>query len=73
MYSFKINKFIANRCLLINGHLSCLRKMSSKNLNPLEKYLHSKIKFSGPITVAEYMKEALGNPKWVVFFLKILF
>ncbi|RNA40170.1 NADH dehydrogenase [ubiquinone] complex assembly factor 7, partial [Brachionus plicatilis] len=47
--------------------------MSSKNLNPLEKYLHSKIKFSGPITVAEYMKEALGNPKWGYYTKKDVF
>lgn len=67
MNSFKINKFIANRCLLFNGHLRCMANMSSKNLSPLEEYLYSKIKFNGPITVAEYMKGALGNPKWVLF------
>lgn len=63
MNSFiKIKKLIANRCLC---HLRSLRNLSSNNLSPLEGYLYSKIKFNGPITVAEYMKEVLGNPKWV--------
>ena len=33
--------------------------------NDLEKSLISRIKMKGPLTVAEYMKEALGNPIWV--------
>jgi hypothetical protein len=33
-------------------------------------YLQTKIKMKGPITVSEYMKEALCNPKWVRFILK---
>ena len=32
-----------------------------------ESYLRKRIKMKGPLTVAEYMKEALGNPKWVRF------
>lgn len=30
-----------------------------------ESYLQKRIKMKGPLTVAEYMKEVLGNPKWV--------
>lgn len=73
MNKFKINKLIAHRCLLFNGYSKILRNLSSKNLTPLEGYLYSKIKFNGPITVAEYMKEALGNPKWVFFLVKFFF
>lgn len=31
----------------------------------LEQHLRAKIKLKGPITVAEYMKEALTNPVYV--------
>lgn len=30
-------------------------------------YLRQKIQIKGPLTVADYMKEALGNPIWVRF------
>ena len=33
----------------------------------LLQYLQQKIKIKGPLSVAEYMKEALGNPIWVRF------
>lgn len=67
MFKLKINNF-----LLKNFHLSqILSSNLSSSLSPktssLEGFLNSKIKLKGPITVAEYMKEALGNPKWVYF------
>ncbi|CAF0712266.1 unnamed protein product [Brachionus calyciflorus] len=72
MNKLKINKFLANRFLFYNnGRLK--RCLSSQNFNSLEGYLHSKIKFNGPITVAEYMKEALGNPKWGYYTKKDVF
>jgi hypothetical protein len=42
------------------------RNLSNINQLTLQKYLQSKIKTSGPITVAEYMKECLGNPLLVI-------
>ena len=41
---------------------------SNNNKATFESYLSAKIKLKGPLTVAEFMKEALGNPKWVCFF-----
>ena len=38
---------------------------SSPNQNPLTNYFKAKIKMKGPLTVNEYMKEALGHPQWV--------
>ena len=35
--------------------------------NPFVSYLQKMILMKGPLTVGEYMKEALGNPKWVRF------
>ncbi len=31
-------------------------------------YLQKKIEMKGPLTVAEYMKECLANPKYVLLF-----
>lgn len=69
MNKLKINKILVNGSFLFN-RTSTNRCLSTQNLTSLEGYLRSKIKFSGPITVAEYMKEALGNPKWVILKLK---
>ena len=41
------------------------RNLSNNNEITLQKYLQSKIKMTCPITVAEYMKECLGNPMLV--------
>lgn len=42
---------------------------SNNNKATFESYLSAKIKLKGPLTVAEFMKEALGNPKWVCLFI----
>jgi hypothetical protein len=48
------------------------RNLSNINQLTLQKYLQSKIKSSGPITVAEYMKECLGNPLLVITSTRII-
>lgn len=40
-------------------------KMEAPKDKTLLDYLQQKIKIKGPLTVADYMKEALGNPVWV--------
>jgi hypothetical protein len=57
----EIEKIISSSC----GYFDVKRNLSDENQNSFQKYLQSKIKMKGPITVAEYMKESLGNPKWV--------
>lgn len=42
-----------------------LSSSASSSQGSFDNYLKSKIKMKGPLTVAEYMKEALGNPIWV--------
>lgn len=64
-----------------NKLTSAVRFNSSKSLSgesgnessSFENYLISKIKMKGPLTVAEYMKEALGNPVWVCRFVYLIF
>ncbi len=71
--TFLINNIIRN----VNKSAFCLnlpRRCLSTNKNEttggevnfLKGYLKSKILMKGPITIAEYMKEALGNPKYVI-------
>ena len=43
-------------------------RSNNNNKATFESYLSAKIKLKGPLTVAEFMKEALGNPKWVCLF-----
>lgn len=65
--NFCFSKLIKNK-LFHNKYrtLQIRRKLSSvKSSVEFENYLNAKIKMKGPITVAEFMKEALGNPKWV--------
>ena len=52
------NVIISHNSLIIKRNLN-------DNQTSLQKYLQSKIKMTGPITVAEYMKECLGNPMLV--------
>jgi hypothetical protein len=47
------------------NNFKCLRTTVNKSQNELENHLISKIRIKGPITVADFMKEALGNPLWV--------
>ena len=62
-----------NNFFLRNGQiLKSKRCFSSTTKNTegtaaasFENYLKSKIKMHGPLTVADYMKEALSNPVWV--------
>ena len=51
--------------LVFNVPFVNLKRNLSNDQSSFQKYLQSKIKMTGPITVAEYMKEALGNPMWV--------
>lgn len=66
-----MNKFKINKNLLkTTRHIFCCKKnltttTSHNGDSSFEGYLHAKIKLKGPITVADYMKEALTNPKWV--------
>ena len=48
-------------CLGSSFHTTTWRKQKSSKTD-LVKQLRAKIKLSGPITVAEYMKEVLTNP-----------
>lgn len=41
------------------------RCLSTRTPSNLERAILSRIKLKGPITVADYMKEALSNPIWV--------
>lgn len=61
-----------NNFFLRSGQiLKSIRCFSSTTTNKeeraasFENYLKSKIKMHGPLTVADYMKEALSNPVWV--------
>lgn len=71
-----MNKLIIKNFLFKKNYFKYLSANISTNYGnskTLEEYLNSRIKFKGPLTVAEYMKEALGNPLWVFLrlFLKI--
>lgn len=64
---FQINKTLIQRNFLN----LFFRSTSTINQNDsLSNYLKMKIKMKGPITVAEYIKECLGNPKYVSLTLK---
>ena len=71
---FKNKEFLLNSLKLFNyANKKLTNQKQARFLNEAPKtnsssffnYLQTKIKMKGPITVAEYMKEALGNPKWV--------
>lgn len=55
---------------LINRKKLCFnlsRFLTSDNRFSLENHLINKIKLKGPISVADYMKEVLGNANEVMF------
>ncbi len=66
--------FTSNLKNNLNRHISARSLSGITNEIPIiangsfESYLQKRIRMKGPLTVAEYMKEALGNPKWVNYF-----
>lgn len=46
---------------------------ATSETNGLINYLSTRIKNAGPITVADFMREALLNPKYVCYYYHILF
>jgi hypothetical protein len=64
-FLIKLNSF--TRLGYLNAKYLSTQDLNKPEINDFKKYLKHKILMKGPLTVAEYMKEALGNPKWVIF------
>ena len=69
-----LNKFkhVGKSCRFLSSSGSGINSDSTSKIS-LENssfinYLHRRIEMKGPLTVADYMKEALGNPKWVRYY-----
>lgn len=67
---YNLNKFFSRNLIKTSTFFeqNCFKRNLNQNSiknESFQAYIQSKIKMKGPITVAEYMKEALGNPKWV--------
>jgi hypothetical protein len=54
-------------CGLVGRRLLGSSSKRSSSHQAFVSYLQKKIEMKGPLTVAEYMKECLANPKWVSF------
>ncbi|XP_033104927.1 protein arginine methyltransferase NDUFAF7, mitochondrial-like isoform X2 [Anneissia japonica] len=66
MQSFRRKCIFACSCFL-TGRKAVLKNTFSttnKSGSELARFLHSKIKLSGPISIAQYMKECLTNPRY---------
>ena len=63
-------EFVHSKVLRLIHHFTVLLEQTQRRSCvtwSLLSHLQAKIKFNGPITVAEYMKEVLTNPKSVCF------
>lgn len=60
--------FKAFHAMSIRQHTCLFSTVKSvSNEDKLKNFLYTKIKYNGPISVSEFMVEALTNPKYVSF------